>query len=182
MDLATGTGDVLLTLIKSPAIATAQGIDLSQNMLKIAQEKITAAHLKSQVIVSEGDAAKIPFENEQFDVVTISFGIRNTEFPQKVLSEMFRVLKQNGRALILEFSLPANPLMRALALFYLRTLVPLIGGLISGNGEAYRYLNRTIEKFPSGESFCDVMQEAGFRIVRFNPLTFGIATIYQGTK
>lgn len=182
LDLATGTADVLLTLIKSPAIATGHGIDLSQKMLEIAREKIAAAGLKSQVTVSEGDAAQIPFASETFDVVTTSFGIRNTESPQKVLSEMLRVLKPNGRALILEFSLPANPLMRTLALFYLRTIVPLIGGLISGNAAAYRYLNRTIEQFPSGESFCDLMQEAGFRIVRFNPLTFGIATIYQGTK
>ena len=182
LDLATGTGDVLLPLIKSPAIATGQGIYISQNMLKIAQRKITAAGLESQVTVSEGDAARIPFENEQFDVVTISFGIRNTESPQKVLSEIFRVLKKNGRALILEFSMPANPIMKTLAVFYLRAIVPLIGGLISGNAEAYRYLNRTIEQFPSGESFGDLMGEAGFRIVRFNPLTYGIATIYQGTK
>ena len=182
LDLATGTGDVLLTLIKAPSIATGHGIDLSKNMLQAAQDKITNTGLRSQLTVSEGDAAQIPFENGKFDVVTISFGIRNTESPQKVLSEIFRVLKKNGRALILEFSLPANPVLRSLALFYLRTIVPGIGGLISGNAEAYRYLNRTIEQFPCGESFCDLMQEAGFRIVRFDPLTFGIATIYQGTK
>lgn len=182
LDLATGTGDVLLVLSKDPRIGSAYGLDRSKSMLDLAQKKIAAAGLKSSIKLMEGNAAQIPFESETFDVVTMAFGIRNTESPPAVLQEMVRVLKRGGRALILEFSLPENVLLRWVSLFYLRRIVPFVGGLISGDRPAYRYLNKTIESFPYGDDFCDLMNNACFSVVRYQPLTFGIATIYQGTK
>jgi len=102
--------------------------------------------------------------------------------PGRVLREMHRVLTKEGRALILEFSLPTNPLIRAVHIFYLRTIVPLIGALFSGHYHAYQYLNQTIESFPYGEHFCQMMDNAGFVNVQAHPLLFGVATIYSGDK
>ena len=183
LDLATGTADVpLLLAYNSFQIDSISGIDLSEKMLKHGEFKVKVAGLQDKIALAHGDAAQIPFADESFDVVTIAFGIRNTESPQKVLSEMFRVLKKNGRALILEFSLPHDPLLRSLGILYLRSVVPFLGGLIAHNYRAYKYLNRTIENFPCGEAFCKLMEDAGFNIVRGHPLTFGVATIYQGDK
>ncbi len=183
LDLATGTGDVLITLLKrSSDIESACGIDLADAMLKIAQQKVQTAHLTEKISLQHGDAGQIPYPSENFDVVTMAFGIRNIPVPEKVLSEIFRVLKKNGRVVILEFSLAPNRIFRSLQLFYLRHIVPAIGAMISGNFQAYRYLNQTIEKFPYGEAFCNLLETAGFQIVSAQPLTFGIATIYKGDK
>ncbi|MCB0314807.1 MAG: class I SAM-dependent methyltransferase, partial [Calditrichaeota bacterium] len=122
------------------------------------------------------------FPADRFDAVTISFGIRNVTDVSRALGEMKRVLKGGGKAIILEFSLPGNALMRSLYLFYFRKVLPRIGGLISGDSFAYRYLNETVESFPYGEAFCDLMRQAGFHQVKMTPLTFGIATIYEGEK
>ena len=127
-------------------------------------------------------AAKFLNLEEGFEVVTRAFGIRNTPAPDKVLKEMLRVLKKGGRVIILEFSLPADPFLRGLQLFYLRRIVPLVGGMVSGNAQAYRYLNQTIETFPSGEAFYELLEDAGFQIVSSQALTFGSATIYKGDK
>lgn len=183
LDLATGTGDVIISLLKrSPDIEAACGLDLADEMLKIAEQKVRAAHLSEKISLRHGDAQAIPYPDESFDVVTTAFGIRNMPVPEKVLAEMFRVLKKGGRVIILEFSLPQNFILRGLQLFYLRQIIPLIGGAISGNFQAYRYLNQTVEKFPYGEAFCELLEDAGFQIVSAQPLTFGIATIYKGDK
>lgn len=183
LDLATGTGDVLISLAKGlgTKLSYGLGLDLADKMLSIAQEKINRTALKN-IEVSHGDAMNIPLTDNSFDVVTISFGIRNTENPTKVLSEMYHVLNYSGRAIILEFSLPKNGFVRALHLFYLRTLVPAIGWIFSGHYKAYKYLNQTIETFPYGESFCKLMKDAGFKNVCVHELLFGVATIYVGDK
>lgn len=183
LDLATGTADALLALFKNnPNMQAGFGIDLSEKMLDIGRRKIVSHELEHAITLSPGDANEIPFNENTFDAATIAFGIRNVEDPRRVLNEMRRVLRPGGRAMILEFSLPSNKILRGLHLSYLRTVVPAIGGLVSGHGEAYRYLNRTIEKFPSGEDFCRLMRDAGFSHVKANPLCAGIATIYQGEK
>jgi len=183
LDLATGTGDVLLTLIRhEKRIIEAVGIDLANNMLEIGLAKIAKQDLTQRIQLLHGDAAHIPFENGYFENVTIAFGIRNVSDTSVVLKEMHRVLTPNGRAIILEFSLPENPILRMFHLFYLRTLVPCIGGLVSGHAQAYRYLNQTIETFPYGEAFCRLLREAGFAHQRAHPLMGGIATIYVGEK
>lgn len=183
LDLATGTADVPLTLVRqSKNIEHAVGIDLADKMLAIGREKITLANLADKITLSHGDANHIPFEDNVFDAVTIAFGIRNVEDHNQVLREMRRVLKPRGRAIILEFSLPENKALRATHLFYLRVVVPAIGGLVSGHGEAYRYLNQTIETFPYGDDFCALMELCGFKKVKAHPLMGGIATIYEGEK
>lgn len=183
LDLATGTADVVITLTQHcPRITTAYGVDLSQNMLELGREKVRALRLDPKIILQTGDAARLSFLNEEFDMATMAFGIRNVENPISVLKEIFRVLKPNGRGVILEFSLPRNLLMKLFYLTYLKFIVPLIGGTLSGNFRAYFYLNRTIEKFPYGEVFIRMMKQCGFKNVRAVPLLFGIATIYCGEK
>lgn len=183
LDLATGTGDVVLTLVKhNKNITRACGLDLSDAMLALARQKVKRANLNNTISLQHGDAACIPHAEAAFDAVTIAFGIRNTADPLIVLKEMYRVLNNGGRALILEFSLPGNPFTRALHLFYLRNIIPVVGGIVSGDREAYRYLNRTIEEFPCGDNFCRIMRKAGFKNLKANTLFPGIATIYQGEK
>ena len=183
LDLATGTGDVLLSLVKySKNIKYGLGLDMSSKMLAEARRKLPGSTISENLSLVRADATNIPCCDNSFDVVTIAFGIRNVTDVKKSLSEMHRVLNNSGKVLILEFSLPLNILVRKLHLFYLRYLLPAIGGLISGDKEAYQYLNRTIESFPYGSDFLKLLDEAGFNNTKVHPLTFGVATIYEGEK
>ncbi len=128
------------------------------------------------------DAQELPFTDQSMDVVTMAFGIRNVENPILVLKEIYRVLKPEGKAMILEFSLPSNFLLKVLDVVYLRSVVPLLGGLVSGNFAAYRYLNKTIEKFPYGERFCRMLEQVGLKDARAIPLFGGVASIYLAEK
>lgn len=183
LDLATGTADVAITLVKNnPNIQGAIGIDLSENMLALGREKIRACALSEKIHLQTEDAAKLSFPNDEFDMTTMAFGIRNVENPIFVLKEIYRVLAPNGRGVILEFSLPKNILIRWFYLIYLKIFVPIVGGIISGNFKAYLYLNRTIENFPYGEVFVRMMRQCGFKNVTAERLMFGVATIYCGEK
>jgi demethylmenaquinone methyltransferase/2-methoxy-6-polyprenyl-1,4-benzoquinol methylase len=183
LDLATGTGDVLIYLLRnSKLISKAYGIDMAEGMLTIGKEKIEKNGLNEKITLQLGDINQVSFEGNMFDCTTIAFGIRNVEDPKQVLNEMFRVLKENGKALILEFSLPQSPILKTVYLLYMRYILPVLGAVISGDFKAYKYLNQTVEKFPYGEEFCALMKEAGFKNVKANPLTFGVATIYEGDK
>ncbi|RMG64048.1 MAG: bifunctional demethylmenaquinone methyltransferase/2-methoxy-6-polyprenyl-1,4-benzoquinol methylase UbiE [Calditrichaeota bacterium] len=183
VDLATGTGDVIITLCRCcPSIVRATGFDLAGEMLAIGRQKVDRAGLAQQVQLLEGDALRVPLPDCSAEVVTIAFGIRNVEDPLQGLREMHRLLKPGGRALVLEFSLPENALLRAIYLFYFRKILPRIGGLLSGDSYAYRYLNETVETFPYGQAFARLMEQAGFVHVAYRPLTLGVATIYCGTK
>ena len=183
LDLATGTADVLLSIYKkSNLINKGIGIDLAEKMLDIGTQKIARHNLENKLTLEIGDASEIPYPDNSFDVVSIAFGIRNLTDTEKRLREMYRVLGSGGRALILEFSLPENRFFRSLYLFYFRKILPVFGSIISGDSYAYRYLNQTVETFPFGEDFLKLMKSAGFSDVKATPLTFGIATIYQGDK
>jgi demethylmenaquinone methyltransferase/2-methoxy-6-polyprenyl-1,4-benzoquinol methylase len=183
LDLATGTGDQIISVMKrSDRVKQAVAIDMSPQMLAIAGKKISRYRWRSKVKMQTGEGSKLEFPDDTFDVVTISFGIRNFMDLQHSLAEIRRVLKPAGRLLILEFSLPQNLIMRRLHLFYLRKILPVIGRIISGDDYAYRYLNETIETFPYGESFCSILSNSGFSRVKSLPLTCGIVTIYQGEK
>ncbi len=183
LDLATGTGDQLLYLFQtSSRIASATGTDLALEMLDIGKEKVRQQQLQNVITLQEGNAEDIQFEEGSFDTVTISFGIRNVTDVKKALSEMYRVLTPGGRVIILEFSLPKIRIIRKLYLIYFRYVLPFIGGLISGDRYAYRYLNQTVETFPYGKAFCDLISGQGFDEVEMLPLTFGVATIYYGKK
>ena len=183
LDLATGTADVLLSLFRhSPNVQSGYGIDLADKMLDIGRGKVARRGLEPRILLEHGDAHQIPFNAHTFDCATIAFGIRNMRSPTHVLSEMYRILNHEGRAVILEFSLPANAVIRSVHIFYLRHVVPLIGAMFSGNYNAYRYLNQTIETFPHGKEFCALLSNAGFTNVSANPVLFGVAMIYTGDK
>ncbi len=181
LDLATGTGDQLLSLLKnSKKIDQAIGIDLAEEMLKIGRAKLKAYdHL---VTLKQASATAIPYLENTFNCATMSFGIRNVDNVPGCLREIYRVLRPEGKALILEFSLPTNRWIQKAYLLYLNKLLPHIGRLISAHKQAYTYLARTIQAFPQAGAFCKLMEEAGFSHVKAHPLTFGIVTIYQGEK
>ena len=183
LDLATGTGDQLLYMFScSDRIDRALGTDLALKMLDRGREKVKKRKLEDRIVLEEGDAENIQYPDNIFDAVTISFGIRNLMSVERSLSEMYRVLKPAGRVLILEFSIPQNVMMRSIYLFYFRYLLPFIGSVISGDRYAYRYLNETVEGFPYGDAFCQLLRKSGFLNVSMYPQTFGIATIYCGDK
>ncbi len=179
LDLATGTADQLLSLLNSGAsIKQACGIDLSKEMLEIGRKKVAD---KKNVKLIEADAQELPFKENTFDVATFSFGIRNVPDPLQSLKEIYRTLKPSGKCLILEFSLPPQPIKSAY-LLYLRHLLPFLGGLLSKNKQAYTYLNQTIETFPYGEAFTHLMREASFTKLKIHPMALGAVTLYEGTK
>ena len=183
LDLATGTADVLIVLTKdNPKVHRGVGVDPAVKMLEIGREKIKAQHLDDRLMLQQGDAQALPFLDESFDCVTISFGIRNIPDLRLALLEMYRVTQKGGRVLILEFSKPENPLLKCGHWLYLQTVVPLIGFLFSGNFQAYTYLNQTIQTFPYGDRFCKILKQMGFVDITPYPLMGGAATIYVAHK
>jgi len=183
LDLATGTGDVLISLLRrNPNISEAVGLDISENMLDVCRRKIARYKLADRVSLVRADVTANGLAGESFDVVTMGFGIRNTPDALKTLTEIHRLLKPSGTALILEFSMPSNRIVRGFYLFYLRFFVPLLGRLLSGDNHAYRYLNTSIESFHRADDFRRIMQKAGFSDFSAMPLTCGVACLYQGTK
>ena len=183
LDLAAGTGDVLITLLESnPNIQTAVGVDMAEEMLKIGRAKIEKKNLESKVVLQKGDAQHLPFVDGSFDLLTIAFGIRNIPDLRLAMMEMYRVLKPGGRVLILEFSRPPNVFLRLGHIFYLRFIVPSVGFIFSGHYRAYKYLNQTVEQFPYGDRFCKIIKQMGFKNVQAYPLMGGVATIYAGDK
>ncbi len=183
LDLATGTADLLISLYNNSGwVKTGVGMDMAGEMLKFARRKIDAGDYRDALSVVQGDATDLPFDDGSFDAVTIAFGIRNLTDVPLGLRQMHRILNDGGRALILEFSLPENILMRKLYLLYFRYVLPAVGSVISGDSFAYRYLNKTVETFPYGAEFCAMMEQAGFEDVLAHRLTFGIACIYEGTR
>ncbi|MDD4974015.1 MAG: bifunctional demethylmenaquinone methyltransferase/2-methoxy-6-polyprenyl-1,4-benzoquinol methylase UbiE [Bacteriovorax sp.] len=182
LDLATGTGDVPLTLVSDPRIKKITGIDLSKGMVDIGIEKVKKKGLEKKIFLMLGDGVNIPAGDNAFDLTTISFGIRNFSDPQKSLHDIHRVLKEDGRLMIMEFAIPTNPIIRTVYFFYFRHFLPKIGNLISKHKDAYTYLNQSVEDFPFGDNFLALMRNAGFKNLKMQPLTFGIAMLYIGDK
>ncbi len=183
LDIATGTGDVVLSLVKgNPHVHMAYGIDLSEGMLEIAKFKIKAEGLHSKIMIQKADAQALPFLDGTFDTVTIAFGIRNIPDLRLALLEMYRVLKKDGKLVILEFSLPSNPFVRMGHWVYLNIIVPTVGFVFSGHTSAYRYLAQTIETFPYGERFCKILRQMGFVNIQSKALMGGTATVYWAEK
>ncbi|HEY2811216.1 MAG TPA: bifunctional demethylmenaquinone methyltransferase/2-methoxy-6-polyprenyl-1,4-benzoquinol methylase UbiE [Rhabdochlamydiaceae bacterium] len=183
LDCATGTGDQIFSLFThTQKIKRAIGIDLSKEMLALAKEKQHSAYSAKDIHFQEASLLALPYPSNAFECVTIAFGIRNVTDVLLALRETLRVLKPKGRLLILEGSIPQNVWIKPIFLFYLRHILTRIGGILSHNINAYRYLNQTIETFPCGERFCDLLKEAGFTRARAHPLMGGVVSIYSGDK
>lgn len=182
LDLATGTADQAISVLQRRDNVSLIGVDLSHTMIEIGEKKVKKKGFSNRMLFKIASACSLPFEDLTFDFITISFGIRNIDSLSHAMKEMHRVLKPGGTLLILEFSLPKNKLIRSLHLFYLKHILPKIGGLLSGNKNAYQYLNETIQSFPYGKGLCDLLKEEGFHHVQHKPLSFGIVTLYIASK
>lgn len=178
LDLATGTGDIAFKLAaRAGETSTVIGMDFSPAMVSRARLRNTSPRISFEV----GDAMKLRFEDESIDCVTISYGIRNIDDPMVALEEMARVLRVGGRIGVLETGRATGPWGKLCSL-YSENLVPFLGGLLSGNPDAYHYLNKTASEFPYGERFVNMLLEAGFSNVRAVPLIGGVSYIYLGEK
>lgn len=179
LDCATGTGDQLLAILKMhPRCQEIWGIDPALKMLDLAGQKLLKTSHFSKVHWLQAKAHELPFNDGYFDAVTISFGIRNVEDVTQALKEMKRVLAPNGKLLILECSLPSSKMVRGAHRLFLQHVAPMLGRLIARNSSAYRYLADTVETFPCGEDFCELIKQAGFTHCQALPLSFGVTTLY----
>lgn len=182
LDVATGTADVALEIAAStPENITIVGVDFSPQMVELGRIKVKQSQFSERISLQVAPCESIPFEDNSFDSATIAFGIRNVVDRLCGLKEMLRVLKPDGKIVILEFSNPRSKVFKALYNFYFMKILPVIGGLLSDFG-AYKYLPDSVLEFPSQEDFKAIMKEAGFKNVNHKDLTFGIATVYTGEK
>ena len=183
LDLACGTGDFSLEMARKAHPQTLiRGVDLSEGMLAVMREKVAAKGLQERILIERGDAEQLRFGDGTFDRVTIAFGIRNFEHREAALQEILRVLKPGGRLVILELSVPSNPVLRWFYKLYFTKLTPLIGGRVSGEKAAYKYLPASVLKFPGKRAWMATMAGCGFRAVTHRAFTFGICRLYTGEK
>ena len=185
LDLATGTADSLLQLLKLPQayyVKQALGIDIAEKMLEIGHKKVNNSLFANKISLRLGDATQLELDDEQFDVATMMFGIRNVDNVSGALSEIYRVLRSKGRTIILEISIPEQVIIKAAYLMYFRYILPNIAGLISGHKSAYDYLNKSSEQFINPTTLCNKMRQAGFKNVKVMPIQFGMLSIYVGDK
>lgn len=183
LDVASGTGDFAMAIARDSAPGSLiTGTDISEGMLAIGREKVKAAGLNDRIRLEYGDCEQLEYPAGSFDRVSVAFGVRNFEHLEKGLSEMCRVLKPGGKSVILELSVPGNPILKSVYKLYFLHILPLIGGLVSGDRAAYRYLPASVLKFPSPEKVCSMMRSAGFSEVRAKALTFGICRMFIGIK
>lgn len=179
LDVACGTGDLSVEL-QTGSGATVIGTDFCRPMLEVAKKKNTATGLAIDHV--EADAMQLSFADDTFDAVTIAFGLRNLPNFENGLIELRRVLKPGGRLVILECSHPRLPIFRQAYEFYFSTLLPRIGGVVSGSQSAYRYLPQSVSKFPGQEALAQLMEKAGFINVSYQNLSGGIAALHSGAK
>jgi demethylmenaquinone methyltransferase/2-methoxy-6-polyprenyl-1,4-benzoquinol methylase len=181
LDVATGTGDFAiqaLTLQPDQVV----GIDISEGMLAVGRKKLVDRKLTEKVTLKYGDSENIPFEENKFDAVTVAFGVRNFENLEKGLSEIWRVIKPGGMIVVLEFSRPRTFPFRQVYSFYFKFILPKIGRFISSDKAAYTYLPASVEAFPDGQDFLHRLEKVGFKNTKCRTLTFGISSIYSGSK
>ncbi len=181
LDVACGTGDFTIEIAqKAPAGSTVTGIDLSEGMMKIGREKIKAAGVVAEMV--QGDCEELPYKENTFHRISVGFGVRNFEHLQIGLNEMFRVLTPNGKLVILELSVPSNPIVRWCYKLYFLKILPTIGGWVSGDRGAYEYLPASVLRFPAPHKFMQMLQDAGFSKVYHRSLTLGICRMYIAIK
>ena len=181
LDIATGTGDFAIAALSLNPDKVI-GVDISKGMLDVGKEKIKKLQLEDKVEMSLGDSEGLEFEENKFDAVIVAFGVRNFENLEKGLADMFRVLKESGKVVILEFSRPRIFPFKQMYNFYFRWILPKIGRLVSKDQAAYTYLPESVRTFPDGNDFLNVLSKAGFKNTKCKSLTFGISSIYTGIK
>ena len=183
LDIACGTGDFSIAIARAMAPGShVTGLDLSEGMLAVMRSKLAAAGLDGRVACVQGDSEALPYAGGSFDCVTIAFGIRNFEHRETALREILRVLKPGGKLVILELSVPSNPVIRWCYNLYFTRILPLIGGKISGDKAAYRYLPASVLNFPAKEEWMATMRACGYDAVRHKAFTLGICRMYVGLK
>ena len=181
LDIATGTGDFAIEALSlNPEKII--GVDISEGMLSVGREKLIKKNLTNKIELLSGDSEILPFDDNFFDAVIVSFGVRNFENLEKGLSDMLRVLKPGGKVVILEFSKPKSFPFKQVYQFYFQWILPKIGKLISKNHVAYTYLPDSVEAFPDGDDFLNILNKIGFQKNQCTPLTLGISSIYSGSK
>jgi demethylmenaquinone methyltransferase/2-methoxy-6-polyprenyl-1,4-benzoquinol methylase len=181
LDIATGTGDLVIELAKIDAEKII-GLDISPGMLEIGKQKVKNKKLDHRIKMQLGDSEALQFKNKTFDGVTIAFGVRNFENLNLGLQEIFRVLKPNGTLVVLETAVPKNPLLKGFYSFYTQKIMPFIGKLFSKDRSAYQYLSDSAAIFPCGEDFNNILRKNGFIQVEDFPQTLGVSSIYFAKK
>ncbi|WP_179351521.1 bifunctional demethylmenaquinone methyltransferase/2-methoxy-6-polyprenyl-1,4-benzoquinol methylase UbiE [Winogradskyella vidalii] len=181
LDIATGTGDLAISLASTNAKEII-GLDISDGMLEVGRKKISSKNLNGIISMVIGDSEDLPFEDNTFDAITVAFGVRNFEHLEKGLAEILRVLKPNGIFVILETSVPTNPIYKAGYNFHTKLIMPTIGKIFSKDKVAYNYLSESASVFPYGEALNNILRKIGFIKVEHNPQTMGVATIYSASK
>ncbi|WP_395045143.1 bifunctional demethylmenaquinone methyltransferase/2-methoxy-6-polyprenyl-1,4-benzoquinol methylase UbiE [Flavobacterium sp.] len=181
LDIATGTGDLAILMTQTSAKKII-GLDISEGMLEVGKNKIIDKKLDNVIEMIVGDSEKMSFEDNYFDAITVSFGIRNFETLEKGLAEILRVLKPNGIFVVLETSIPEKTPYKQGYKFYTKNILPIIGKLFSKDNVAYGYLSESASVFPYGEELNNILRKIGFIDVVAMPQTFGVATIYSASK
>lgn len=181
LDIATGTGDLAIMMGKKTT-AQITGLDLSAGMLDVGRKKVEQEGLSARIEMIQGDSESLPFDDNSFDCVTVSFGVRNFEHLEQGLAEIYRILKPGGTFVILEFSYPTTFPMKQLYTFYSKNILPAIGKLVSKDQSAYTYLPDSVRAFPHGEEMKNILKNVKFTQPIDKKLTFGIASIYKSIK
>lgn len=177
LDVACGTGDFTIEIARKVASGSEViGVDISEGMMEIGKEKIRKAGVSAEMSVADCEA--LPYDQNTFDRISVGFGVRNFEHLDLGLSEMFRVLKPYGKLVILELSLPSNSFIRTCYMLYFQKILPVVGGLLTGDRGAYEYLRTSVLRFPAPDKFMAMLKSAGFEQVEHRSLTFGICRMY----
>ena len=183
IDVCTGTGDMAIELCKFwKGKAHIEGLDFSGELIEVGRKKVRQADLQSKINFREGNAEKLPYDDEKFDAVTITFGLRNIHDRLKALKEFYRVTKPGGCFVCLEFSQPPNPVFSGVYFFYLMKIAPLVSKMLGSDPAAYQYLGNTIRDFPSPDKLCRLIESAGWKNVSYRLLAGGIVAIHRGEK
>lgn len=181
LDIACGTGDFTIEIARKLAEGSkVTGIDLSEGMMQVGREKMSKAGVTAEMV--QGDCEDLPYPDNSFDRISVGFGVRNFEHLEIGLKEMYRVLKPEGKLVILELSIPENPVVRWCYKLYFLHMLPKIGGWISGEKGAYNYLPASVLKFPAPAKFAQLLDDTGFKHIKTRSLTFGICQMYTGIK
>jgi demethylmenaquinone methyltransferase/2-methoxy-6-polyprenyl-1,4-benzoquinol methylase len=180
--VATGTGDLAIMAARKLPHTAITGVDISEGMLEHGRAKVAKLGLQQRITLQQADSAALPFADGSFDAVTVAFGVRNYENLEQGLREMIRVLRPGGRLFVLEFSKPQRTPMRQLFRFYFHRVMPLVGRLVSKDHAAYTYLPQSVDAFPEGQRFLELLAKAGGQEATARPLTGGIATLYTTRK